>query len=65
MFGGSTFSEDRNLFFFFVNVNRRDITVVWSVTKALVFRLTAFLGIHLLWEYSISSFDLFYTYIVS
>ena len=41
------------IFFFFVNINRRDITVVWSVTKALVFRLTAFLGIHLLWEYTL------------
>ena len=27
-----------------------DIEVVLSITKALVFRLTTFVGIHLLWE---------------
>ena len=41
-----------------------DSEVVLSVTKALAFRLTAFVGIHLLWEYNIRSFDLFDTYIV-
>ena len=41
-----------------------DIEVVLSVRKALAFRLTTFVGIHLLWEYNISSFDFFDTYIV-
>ena len=40
-----------------------EIEVVLSVTKVLAFRLTAFEGIHLLWEYNISSFDLFDTYV--
>ena len=41
-----------------------DIEVVLLITKALVFRLTAFVGIPLLWEYNIGTFDLFDIYIV-
>ena len=52
------------IIFFCERQSLLDIEVVLSITKALVFRLIAFVGINLLWEYNIRSFDLFDTYIV-
>ena len=52
------------IIFFCERQSPLDSELVLSITKVLVFRLTAFVGIHLLWEYNIRSFDLLDTYIV-